>query len=220
MNYTDKEKKGIDKVENMNKFFDKVLMPTIGVLAIITLIAFITGKLMDKFGGGQPSGSSETLQNSSADSDLMSLRAELLAGYEDNSEAFAAYGYEPAEGYVQDLALCKYVDEELVIYQFKDSVLGEFTILKYEPSQTSSGDAPYNVLSLTVSSEKLMTVTVSGDDLDCSVAFTSTDFSTYMEDDREEYEKMMKAVSLDELKSLYDIFEADINNLARSCGVS
>ena len=41
-----------------------------------------------------------------------------------------------------------------------------------------------------------------------------------MEDDREEYEKMMKAVSLDELKSLYDIFEADINNLARSCGVS
>lgn len=217
MNYTEKEKKGIDKVASMNKFFDKVLIPTIGVLVIITLIAFIAGRLIDKFGGSESTNSGESLKNSAEASDLMTLRAKILEGYENNSEAFAAYGYEPAEGYLQDLALCKYVDEELVIYQFRDSVLGEFTILKYEPS---SVEASYNVLSLTVSSEKLMTVTANGEGFDYSVAFTSTDFSTYMEDDREEYGKMMKAVSIDELKSLYDIFETDINNLAKNCGAS
>lgn len=217
MNYTDKEKKGIEKVADMNKFFDKILMPAIGVLIIITLIMFIAGKLMDKFGGEESQGNEETLTSSAGESKVMALRAQLLASYNDKSESFSAYGYEPVEGYLQDLALCKYVDEELVIYQFLDSVLGEFTILKYEPS---SSDSPYATLSLTISSEKLITVTATGDGFNYSVTFTSTDFSTYNANDSDEYNQMMKIVSIDELKSLYDIFEADINNLAKNCGVT
>lgn len=219
MHYTDKEKKGIDKVDRMNKLFDKVLMPVIGVIIILTLLSFIVGKLMDKFGGGESEGNASVSVSSSVSGNpnVFDTRAALLANYETYAEAFAAYGYAPAEGYTQDLSLRKQVDEELVIYQFSDSAMGDFTILKYTPS---AADAAYQSLSLTVSSASLINASARGGDFNYTVAFTSTDFSSYRKDDGEEYNALMKVVSPGELTSMYEIFEADIENLAESCGIS
>lgn len=219
MNYTEKEQKGIDKVERMNKMFDKVMMPAIGVMIILILLSFIVGKLMDKFGrSNDAAGDSTAVSTAVSDGDvqkILALRKELLTDYEQYAEAFAAYGYEPVEG-LQDLALCKQVDEELTIWQFADSVLGDFTIVKYVPS---SDEASYQMLSLTISSDKLITVTASGEGFDYAVAFTAADFSTYQAKDKEQYRDMMKVVSMDELHTMYEIFETDIRNLAGTAGL-
>ena len=52
----------------------------------------------------------------------------------------------------------------------------------------------------------------------CAVAFTSVDFSSYKKDDSESYDTLMKTVSDEELKALYEIFETDIENLSKKCG--
>ena len=44
MDYTEKEKKGIDRVERMNRLFDRILMPAIGILIIMLLLSFIVRK--------------------------------------------------------------------------------------------------------------------------------------------------------------------------------
>lgn len=218
MKYTEKEQKGINKVESMNKFFDKVLMPAVGLLIIITLLSFIVGSITEKFGGGADGNFVQSGQSVSEAPRVFGLRAAVLADYEKYSDAFTAYGYEKADGYKQDLALCKVVDEELVIYQFMDKSIGDFTILRYTPSE--SANAAYKSVSLTVSSHTLLNVTVSAEDSMYTVAFSSIDFSTYSKDDNVQYNKMMELVSIEELEALYDLFETDINNLAESCGIA
>ena len=49
MEYTEKEKKGIDKVERMNKIFDKIILPAVGVLIAVLLFFFVVGKYREKF---------------------------------------------------------------------------------------------------------------------------------------------------------------------------
>ena len=218
MDYNEKEQKGIKKVESMNRFFDKILMPAIGVLIIITLLSFIIGNITEKFGGGTDESSVQSSQQASEVPRVFDLRKSVLENYEKYSNAFAAYGYEKADGYKQDLALCKVVDEELVIYQFDDDALGDFTILRYTPSE--SANAAYTSVSLTVSSHTLINVTVKAQVSTYSVAFSSTDFSTYSKDDDVQYNKMMKQISIEELEALYELFETDIYNLAENCGIA
>lgn len=220
MNYTEKEKKGLDKVESMNKFFDKILMPAIGVLIILTLLSFIVGSLMDKFSGIDNDGKSSSAASVASDkiSAIFKLRAVVLDGYAEHIEEFKAYGYNWADGYSQDIALCKTVDEELVIYQFSDGTLGDFTILRYTPLDAS--DAKFDSVSLTVSSDTLINVTVNSGESQIVVTFTSSDFSTYSKDDNEKYSEIIKLISIDELNAMYEIFETDIKNLAKSCGIS
>lgn len=220
LDYTEKEKKGLRKVERMNKFFDKVLMPAVGVLIILTLLSFIVGKLMDKLGGqgGDESSSVLTSESSTEVSEIFQLRASVLDCYNEHVDEFEAYGYNAAEGYSQDLAICKIVDDELVIYQFSDSELGDFTILIYTPS--SESNSSYDSVSLTVYSDTLVNLAVHKGDNEYKVTFTSIDFSSYSNDDEEEYASMMQLVSIDELEAMYDIFETDIRNLAQNCGIS
>lgn len=218
MKYTEKEQKGIDKVASMNRFFDKILMPTIGVLMIITLLMFIAGRVKEKFGSSESqeagmSGTTAVSSDSTEALELMALRRTLLAGYAEHADAFADYGYEPAEGYAQDLALRKQVDGELVIYQFADGTMGDFTIVKYAPS--ADDGFSYVTLSLTVSSETLLNVSLKGEEFDYKVTFTSTDFSTHQADDEGDYRKMMKLISTDDLTAMYDIFVMDLKTLER-----
>ncbi len=218
MNYTEKEEKGVKKVESMNSFFDKVLLPAIGVIIVIILISFIISSLSEKFGGGNSDSSGTSVQQSVEEPQVFALRRAVLADYEKYTDEFAAYGYEKAEGYSQELALCKVVDEELVIFQFKDSKMGDFTILRYTPSESVGSE--YSSLSMTVSSPTLINVTLQSQDSMYTVTFTSVDFSSYAKDDAIQYSKIMKKTSLEELVALYEIFETDINNLAQTCGIS
>ena len=217
MKYSEKEQKGIDKVANMNRFFDKILMPTVGVLIIITLLLFIGGRVREKFGGsgeGTASSSGTVSSDASEASELMSLRHTLLAGYADHREDFAACGYLPAEGYTQDVALRRQVDEELVIFQFVDDTVGDFTVIKYAPAVEDFG---YTSLSLTVSSESLLSVRLRGEDFDWRVSFTATEFSAHSPDDEADYRRMMKRISTDDLKAMYALFVTDLHQLAESC---
>lgn len=218
MDYNEKEQKGIKKVESMNNFFDKVLMPAIGVLIIITLLSFIVGNITEKFGGGSGENSVQSGQQESDAPIVFDLRKSMLENYEKYSNVFEAYGYEKADGYEQDLALCKVVDEELVIYQFADDTLGDFTILRYTPSE--SVNAAYTSASLTISSHTLINATVKTENSTYTVAFSSTDFSAYSKDEDVQYNKMMTLISTEELQALYELFEADIYNLAESCGIA
>ena len=216
LHYTEKEQKSIDKVARMNRFFDKVLMPTLGVMSIVTLLFFIVDRVTDKRGKGAGSQSAAVSGEAAQRPEVFALRAKLLADYEKQASVFADYGYEPVEGYAQNLALCKTVDDELTIYQFSDSTLGDFTIVRYEPSKEKK--AAYDSLSLTVSSETLLSVMMKQGEQSCAVAFTSVDFSSYKKDDKETHDTLMKTVSDEELKALYEIFETDIKNLAQKCG--
>lgn len=218
MNYTEKEKKGLKKVESMNRFFDKVLMPAIGVLIIIALISFIVSGLKEKFGGDSSDGDKPALsQHSQEEPKVFALRSAVLEDYEKYSDEFAAYGYQKAGGYSQELALCKTVDEELMIFQFIDDSMGKFTILRYTPSESVGSE--YKSLSMTVSSSSLINVTVKTDSDSYTVTFTSVEFSSHSKDDSAQYDKMMKLISNDDLMALYEIFETDIINLAETCGV-
>lgn len=214
MNYTEKEQKGIDKVNRMNEFFDKMLMPVVGIIIILTLISFIAGKLFDRFNGYNEN-TADSSQTAVIDSEVFAKRAELLADYEKNADKFKLYGYSEAEGYSQELALCKTVDEELVIYQFYDGVLGDFTILHYAP--TDALKAGYSMLSVTVYSKDLINVKLKASDKEYKVRFNSIDFENYSSDDKEQYRSMMKLISKDDLKAVYEIFETDIHNLAELC---
>lgn len=218
MNYTEKEQKGVKKVESMNRFFDKVLMPAIGVLIILILISFIVSGIKEKFGGNSSDSDSTALVQQPQDEPrVFALRAAVLADYGKYADEFAAYGYQKAEGYSQELALCKAVDEELLIFQFKDDTMGIFSILRYMPS--ASVGSEYTSLSMTVSSSSLINVSVKTDDSTYTVTFTSVDFSSYSKDDNVQYSKMMKLISIDDLIALYEIFETDINNLAETCDI-
>lgn len=218
MNYTEKEEKGVKKVESMNHFFDKILLPATGVVVVILLISFIVSSLSEKFGSVDSDSDSTASAQQSSEPEVFAFRESVLADYEKYADEFAAYGYEKAEGYSQELALCKAVDEELVIFQFKDSQMGYFTILRYTPSESVGSE--YSSLSMTVSSSSLINVTVKTENSMYTVAFRSVDFSSYSKDDNVQYNKMMKLISIDELVALYEIFEIDINNLAETCGIS
>ncbi len=212
--YTEKEKKGIDKVERMNRFFDKVFVPAVGVLVIITLVIFISFKVIDKLGASDVSASDTVSSNTVSQPAEFLIREYLLENYDEYSVEFSAYGYEEAEGYSQDVALCKTVDDELVIYQFLDDTIGDFTIMQYSPT-----DGEYDYVALTLSSDTLINVTLSESEEKYKVTFKSGDFSSYNEDDAEQYASMMQFISEDELVTLYELFRADIDNLAEICGI-
>ena len=211
MEYTEKEKKGIDKVERMNKLFDKILLPAVGVLIIMLLLSFIVRKYREKFGSDhQPAAEALSQQT---EPEVFALRRSLLAGYSRYRKEFEAYGYQPAEGFSYETSLCKTVDEELSIFQFADSKLGELTIINYIPQDKKS---PYESLSMAISSYKLITVTVRKDKESHSVTFLTKDFSSYPSDQKEAFEALMQLTNLDEITTLYEIFETDISNLAQA----
>lgn len=211
MNYTEKERKGIDKVADMNRFFDKILLPAVGVLIIITLLVFIVGRVRTKFGGGGIGASHSTSSVSSAQlQKALEKRETLLGDYETNAERWAEGGYVRLENYEGGLALERKADGELSILQIADDVLGGFTTLTYRPSD---GKAKYKMLSLTVMSGKLFTVTLSGEGFDDVVTFPSPDFRKEDASDREACDHMMRYVTQDDLQTLYEIFLTDMERL-------
>ena len=208
MEYKKKKKKGIDKVERMNRFFDRTLLPAIGILIILLLASFTFRRFREKFGSDLPSASSTVRQT---EPEIFALRRNVLAGYEQHKEQFEAYGYHPVDGYSYDLSLCKAVDSEMSIFQFSDDSLGQLTILNYLPKDRQS---PYDSLSMGISSYRLITVTAKRGEDSHSVTFLSYDFTSYQSDSEEEYRALMKLTDSGELASLYEIFETDIRNLA------
>ena len=213
--YTEKEKKSVDKVERMNRFFDKALMPAIGVLIIITLLSFTVGRFRQKFSsrGGEASSSAVSQE---AGPEVFRLRRALLSGYSSYTKEFAAYGYSPVDGYSYELSLCKQVDEEMSIFQFSDPSVGQLTIINYFPSGDDGG---YDSLSLAVSSHRLLNVTVRKDSEKHSVSFTDTSFSSYSAEDEAEFSALSELVSMEDISAMYEIFETDIGNLAEGCGL-
>ncbi|MBQ9901558.1 MAG: hypothetical protein IJM51_04125 [Clostridia bacterium] len=214
MDYTEKEKKGIDRVERMNRLFDRILMPAIGILIIMLLLSFIVRKYKDKFGSEGDYTAAETASARNVEPRAFVLRRELLGNYPEYVRQFEAYGYSKVEGYSYDLSLCKTVDSEMSIFQFSDSALGELTIINYIPENKN---AAYDSLSIAVSSCKLINVTVKNGEEKHTVTFLSTDFTLYSAADEEQFNALMKLVDIDEITAMYDIFETDIFNLSKSC---
>ena len=217
MEYTEKEKKGIDKVERMNRLFDKFLMPAVGVLIIMLLASFTVNKFRQKF-GSQKTGAANaaTYSSEAAEPEVFALRRKLLASYPAFEKEFAAYGYAPVEGYSYDVSLCKQVDGEMSIFQFAGGALGELTIISYMPQDKN---APYDSLSLAISSHRLINVTVKKGEEKHTVTFTDTAFSSFKEEDRGEFDSLSDFVRTEDIKTMYEIFETDIGNLAKSCGM-
>ena len=213
MDYTEKEKKGIDKVERMNRLFDRILVPAAGILIIMLLLSFIINKCRDKFGSDQNTAAVASVQ-SSAEPQVFALRRELLASYSSHVREFEAYGYKPVDGYSYDLSLCKTVDREMSIFQFSDSALGELTIINYIPEGKKGS---YDSLSLAVSSHRLLNVTVKSGEEKHTVTFISPDFSAHSSEDEEPFNALMELTDMDEITAMYEIFETDISNLAKSC---
>ena len=110
MEYTEKEKKGIDKVERMNHFFDRTLLPAIGILIILLLASFTFRRFREKFGSDLPSARSTVRQT---EPEIFALRRNVLAGYEQHKG-------------------------EMSIFQFSDDSLGQLTILNYLPKDRQS----------------------------------------------------------------------------------
>ena len=216
LDYTEKEKKGIDKVERMNSMFDRMILPAIGILIIMLLISFTVNRYREKF-GSRGSNTVGTVSQQSAEPEVFALRRALLGDYSGHKKEFEAYGYKPVDGYSYDLSLCKTVDGEMSIFQFSDASLGELTIINFLPENDAS---PYDSLSMTVSSHKLINVTAKNGEESHTVTFTDTAFSTYRADDGSEYKALMNLTDIDEINTLYEIFEADIGNLAKNCNVT
>lgn len=216
MDYTENEKKGIDKVERMNRFFDRIFMPAIGILIIMLLLSFTVKKFRSKFGGGEEAPGQAATVTAQSEPEVFATRRELMADYQKYEKEFAAYGYLPVEGYAYDLSLRKQVDGEMSIFQFKGGALGELTIINYLPSDSG---APYDSLSLAISSHTLINVTVKRGEEKHTVTFTDTGFSAFKEEDAGEYDALMNDVRMEDIRAMYEIFEADIGNLARSCGI-
>lgn len=212
LQYTEEEKKGIDKVERMNRLFDKVVLPGIGVLVILLLISFIAGKFREKFTRDDPGTTASSAPRE--ETDVFGRRKELLRGYEQHKDAFAAYGYEPVEGYAYALSLGKTVDEEMTIFQFSDEALGELSIVNYMPKGKK---APYRSLSLAVSSPTMLVVTVKKEDEKHVVTFTDTGFSHYQPEDQDAYQSLMKLTTQEDLQAMYDIFTTDLDHLQSAC---
>ncbi len=213
LDYTEKEKKGIDRVERMNQMFDKIILPAIGILIIMLLISFTVNKYREKFGsGGQNAVGTVSQQN--GEPEVFALRRRLLGSYSDHKKEFEAYGYEPVEGYSYALSLCKTVDGEMSIFQFSDGSIGELTIITYTPENKTTG---YDSLSMAISSHTLINVTAKSGEERHTVTFTDTAFSAYKAEDDGEYKALMKLTDIDEITTLYEIFETDTHNLAKNC---
>ena len=95
MEYTEKEKKGIDKVEHMNRLFDKILLPAIGILIIMLLFSFIVNKYREKFGTESNPAAEAVTQK--PEPEVFALRRRLLADYGQYQKEFEAYGYKPVD---------------------------------------------------------------------------------------------------------------------------
>ena len=181
MEYTEKEKKGIDKVERMNRLFDKILMPAIGILVIMLLLSFTVNQYRRKFGSQKSdAANAASVLSDAAEPETFALRRKLLASYPAFEKKFAAYGYAPVEGYSYDVSLCKQVDGEMSIFQFAGGALGELTIINFFPQDKN---APYDSLSLAISSHSLINVTVKSGEEKHTVTFTDTTFSSFREED-------------------------------------
>ena len=214
MEYTEKEKKGIDKVEHMNRLFDKILLPAIGILIIMLLFSFIVNKYREKFGTESNPAAEAVTQK--PEPEVFALRRRLLADYGQYQKEFEAYGYKPVDGFSYDLSLCKTVDKEMSIFQFADSKLGELTVINYIPKQENT---PYDSLSIAVSSPNLITVTAKSGEESHTVTFLTHDFSSYKSDDTDQFNSLMKLTDIDEITAVYEIFETDISNIAENCGL-
>ena len=215
--YTEKEQKGIEKVAQMSRFFDKILLPTIGVLLIITLLLHISGRLREKYSGGSP-GAGTSAAQATQENGVCATRNALLATYTSHASGFAACGYAVMPDATQDLALCRKIDDEMTVYQFADGKLGTFTILRYAP--LPERQALYETLSLTVTSEADIRVMVGHDGQKTSVRFTAAGFSAAAAEDAAAYRDVMRYTSPEELQSMMEIFETDIRMLADVCGGS
>ena len=214
MEYTEKEKKGIDKVERMNRLFDKILLPAIGILIIMLLFSFIVNKYREKFGTEINPFAEAVTQK--PEPEVFALRRRLLADYGQYQKEFEAYGYKPVDGFSYDLSLCKTVDKEMSIFQFADSKLGELTVINYIPKQENT---PYDSLSIAVSSPNLITETKKSGEESHTVTFLTHDFSSYKSDDTDQFNSLMKLTDIDEITAVYEIFETDISNIAENCGL-
>ena len=212
LEYTEKEKKGIDKVERMNKIFDKIILPAVGVLIAVLLFFFVVGKYREKF----CSESKATAETSGqlTEPKAFSLRRSLMAEYGEHKKEFEAYGYVPVDGFSYDVSLCKTVDKEMSVFQFADRAIGELTVISYIPK---SKDTAYDSLSVAFSSYRLITVTAKRGEESCSVTFLSYDFTSYKSGQEEQFDALMKLTDIDEILAMREIFETDIFNLARTC---
>ena len=70
-------------------------------------------------------------------------------------------------------------------------------------------------MSLAVSSHKLINVTAKSGGEKHTVTFLSSDFSKYSSDDEEQFDSLMKLTDMEEISSVYEIFETDIINLSK-----
>ena len=215
--YTEKEKKGVDRVERMNRFFDKTLMPTVGILIIVTLLFFIAGRFREKFIPDDDRRAASAVSRVSDEPEVFRLRRALLAGYSDHVSEFAAYGYQPVDGYSYELSLGKRVDDEMSIFQFSDPAIGQLTIINYFPAH---GNAPYDSLSLAVSSHALINASVRKDGEKYTVTFTNPDFSSFRAEDSAAFDSLSALVDTAEMTAMYEIFETDIRHLAEDCAIA
>ena len=209
MQYTEKERKGIDKVTDMNRFFDKILLPAVGVLVIITLLFFIAGRVKEKFGGaGENTASGTVTYSAKRLQKALDKRDTLMNDYEANQERWTEGGYVRKVLSEDSFVLERKADEELTVLQISDTTLGNFTTLSYKPS-----DGKYDMLSLTVSKGSLFTVTLSGKGYDDAVTFPSPAFRPEEANEKEACDHLLKVITRDDLVTLYEIFLTDIEGL-------
>lgn len=212
---TEEEKiqNGVDKVNRMNAFFDKMWLP---VLFFVVATVFVFGalpKLMDMAGVSDGSDYGDLPSQESTLPDFYELRAAYMGEMDSHKDELTAAGYEFSDDYGETKCVILSKDDT-VIYEFFDS-MGSYSIIR----KTAPEGSEYSALSLVVQSKRLIIAEIKlSDGSKLSASFKNEQFtpdllSLSASDTPSDVQKVLSYVSAEELSAMLTQYKADLMKL-------
>lgn len=164
-------KRGVEKVERMNKTFDTLALPII-LFTVVTIFIFgALPTLKEKLGLGESSSVSSVLPEQQS---FYSRRESYMLDMQLHLEELTQHGYTTPEGYEAGECASLMLDDSTEVLEFSDNI-GCYSIVR-----RSVADKPYTKLSIIVYSENIILaelVLAEGDQL--SATFKNESFTEW-----------------------------------------
>lgn len=168
--------RGVEKVERMNKAFDKYVIPLV-LFTVVTIFIFgAVPRLLKLLSADSADGTEQGVESTVAD--FYSLREDYMSNMHSHAQELEAAGYEFSDQYSGADCVYKYLDESTIVYEFYDDALGSYSIIR-----RAAQEEAYRQLSMVVSAKNLIRVELDlVDGQKISLTYIDESFSAYGSD--------------------------------------
>lgn len=206
----EKEKKAVDKVQRMNGIFDKLILPMIAFSLIVFAVFGIIPAVSESCESGGSGGASPdySINTGSSDDEFYAARKVLMSDMEGNRTLLEQNGYELSNDYGANLTARRQYDDNTYAVEYCEDMFGCFAIVRYIPGEGET--AAYSSISLVVYSGTLISVEVASAEGTLSAVFTDEAFEGYSEQNAEQAQKILAAVTKEKLCILLEIYKTNL----------